>query len=122
MMPKDPRLIPAGAYCYRVVGLRDGEELPTDFGRFGNDLREAGYHRGRKRVLCPYWQVTDHGTIRCDYLDLEVLDESDRDARRQVAEHFGTGKAAFRIGTCCLLADEVKVCEINVEDEDGDAC
>ena len=57
-----------GNHCYRVVELEEGEELSHDIERFGKDLRGFSYRTGLKEVLCPYWQKTDYGVVRCEYL------------------------------------------------------
>lgn len=113
-------LIPQGVYCYQVVELPDGELPPNPpLEMFGKELREASYACGYKRVLCPYWQFTDHGTVRCEYLAVEAVMEHDYEAHLdQALKHFGTEQAlaAVRVGAL-RLPDEIKICEINLPDE-----
>jgi len=116
-------LIPHGEYCYQVVELQAGELQPNPpLEAFGKKLREASYACGYKRVLCPYWQVTDHGTVRCDYLALEAVVEHDYQAHfDQALKHFGTEQAlaAVRV-SASLLPDEIKICKINLPDENDE--
>lgn len=113
-------LIPQGEYCYQVVELPAGElQLNPSLEEFGKERREADYIWGYKRVLCPYWQVTDHGTVRCEYLAVEAVMEHDYEAHLdQALKHFGTEQAlaAVRVGAL-RLPDEIKICEINLPDE-----
>ena len=117
-MKKDASLIPAGEYCYRVVKIEDGEVLSRDIDRFGKDLREYEYHDGYKCILCPYWNRTDYGTVRCDYLEKEVIDGQDDDAKVKIQTHFGISDASDKFGWSDLLEDEIKICDLNLDDED----
>lgn len=119
-MEKDESLIPEGEYCYRVAALAEGEVLVVDWDRFGKDLREAGYANHRKRILCPYWQATDYGTVRCNFLDREVFDDFFDGPKKRIVEHFGSENALDRFERDWALPDEIKVCGINVDDEDDD--
>lgn len=119
-MLKDPSIIPPGPFCYRVYPLRPGETLSTDIDQFGRSLREYAYHQGyNKEVLCPYWQRTEYGTVKCLFMGKEVLDEEHYDFKEaftllsakigeQAARDFPQGWA---------LPDEIKICGVG-EDED----
>jgi hypothetical protein len=119
-------VIPKGDFCYRVVPIAEGEILSTDFERFGRDLREYPFNaHGDKRVLCPYWIRTTHGTVRCERLDLEVFDDDlgyydHETALEKATQHFGKDNVASKVGRSWELPDELKVCGINLdEDEDS---
>ncbi len=119
-MDKGPFRIPPGEYCYRVEPIREGEVLSREISRFGKDLREYSYCKGYKSVLCPYWRRTDYGTVRCEYLDREVLDDESADPRvslKLLAERIGE-EAARDFPRDWKLADEIKICGVNEDDED----
>ena len=61
----DTNLIPIGEDCFRLELIGPGEQLSHDGERFGKDLRQFSYGGGYKQVLCPYWQKTHYGTVRC---------------------------------------------------------
>ena len=84
-MKKDASLIPLGMYCY-------------------------DYTEGGERVQCPYWNRTDYGTVRCEYLEKEVIDEFDDDAEEKIRTRFGVADASDKFGWCDLLADECRIC------------
>ena len=68
-------------------------------------------------VLCPYWRRTEHGTVRCEYLGQEFLDEYDPDAREKSIRHF----AALSIEPCLAhswLYDEWKICGVREDSMD----
>jgi hypothetical protein len=118
---KDSSSIPAGKYCYRLVRIQPGEILSKEVARFGKDLREYSHHTGYKEVLCPYWQRTDYGTVRCNFLDREVIDEDDSKAKALIQARFGVTDASNQFGMSYFLSDEIKVCGQR-EDEDADWC
>jgi len=111
----DPSLIPPGNYCYRIVDLKPGEALSQDIELFGRELREFPYAKGKKEVLCPYWQLTEYGMVRCRYLEVETLDEDDPEARSKALAHFGEEQALDEANQSSLLYDEIKVCGVNGE-------
>lgn len=120
-MSKTHPLIPVGQFCYRIEEIAPGEVLSRELDRYGRDLREFPYRRGTKCVLCPYWQRTNHGTVRCEYLGKEVHDEEAMDralARRQATEYFGADRVNEQVGWSSDLADEYKVCGVNEDDDD----
>ena len=119
MAKKDESVIPPGEHCYRVYPIRDGEVLSWDHDRFGKDLREFSYGPGFKEVLCPYWRRTEYGTVKCEFLGMEVLDNEINDHNESVA------LLAKRIGLeaaqqfpASLLADEIKECDIRYDEDD----
>lgn len=118
-MAKDTSVIPSGGFCYRVVRIAEDDVLGTDVSRLGKELREFRHHGDYKAVLCPYWQRTDYRTVRCTYLDVEVVDEDDPDARQRIVNHFGSAASLERIGRSWSLADELKICGVR-DDEDAD--
>jgi hypothetical protein len=88
---KDASIIPVSDYfCCQIVEIQPNEILSTDRDRFGKDLREFHYYGNDKEILCPYWFLTNHNTVRCEFLDIE----DDMDS---------------------LLADEQKICNLNFE-------
>lgn len=119
-MAKDESVIPEGEYCYRVAPLAEGEVLVVDAERFGKDLREAGYTKGTKRILCPYWQKTEYGTVRCDFLDVDACDGIDDKTRARIVAHFGSEDAVDRIRRDWALPDEIKVCGIALDSDDDE--
>jgi hypothetical protein len=114
-MTHDRSLIPPGGLCYQVVDLEPGETLSDDWDRFGLDLREFKYGERAKQVLCPYWTKTHHGTVRCEWLDLEVHDDNaDFETSRALSRaHFGEVEVYRRVKYSLLLSDEIKICDIN---------
>jgi hypothetical protein len=114
----DDNLIPFGSFCYRVVALADHEPSLVMSPRFGLEVREAPFGKRAKRVLCPYWRETDHGTVRCDRLGKEaVLDLDFNKNVRLALAFFGSKQALDSIrSSSYLLPDEVKICGINDPD------
>jgi hypothetical protein len=112
-------LVPPSAYCYRVVIIGSDEVLSTDIERFGYELREFPWHGNYKQVLCPYWKRTGYGMVRCEYLEVEGLDEAEADARRKAIAHFGSKDEFFKADRSRQLYDEVKICGVK-EDEEED--
>lgn len=121
-MKKDKSIIPPGEYCYRIVEIQDGEVLSDDIDRFGKDLREYSYGGGYKEILCPYWQRTDYGTVRCNYLEKEVIDDLDFDAHKKIMAHFGISDVYEKFDSCWELPDEIKICGINLDGEAWPDC
>ncbi len=60
--------------------------MDGDVSRYGMGLRESSHHGPWKAVLCPYWQRTTHGTIRCEYVDMN--------ASMKMTEMHGTSQSA----------------------------
>jgi len=116
-MMKDPSKIPPGENCYRLYPLRDGEELIQDVSLFGRSLREFPFLPGWKEVLCPYWQLTDYGTIKCLFLDQEFLNEDHEDSFSLLSEKFGDAFVQ-NYPRSWMLLDEIKICGINKDKED----
>ena len=118
----DPSKIPPGPFCYRVLPVREGEVLSADIAQYGRGLREFAYGPGYKAMLCPYWQRTDHGTVKCLFVGAEVLDEAPGypQSRALLAARIGR-QAAESFPTCSTLEDEIKICGMR-EDEDDPRC
>ena len=112
----DTLIIPPGDYCYKVVKIRDGEVLSRQIEAFGRELREFSYYGSYKEVLCPYWQRTEYGTVRCNFLDYECIDDADNSHEKLIA-HFGTPDAPDWFKFSWALPDEVNICGIR-EDKD----
>ena len=99
--------------------VQDGEVLAATSDRHGKDLREYAYSiEGYKAVLCPYWNRTDYGTVRCDYLEKEIIDGMDDGAKEKIQKHFGIEDASEKFRWDSLLEDEIKICDVNLDDED----
>jgi len=88
-----------------------GEKLSADIAQFGKDLREFSYRPGYKEVLCPYWRKTDYGMIRCDFLDVQSLDEDDDQSQMKAIEYFGSEQEFDRNNHYSYLYDEIKICD-----------
>lgn len=115
----DDSLIPPGKYCYRVIKIREGEILSRDINKFGRELREFSYHSAYKEVLCPYWHRTEYGTVRCDFLGREFVDEEYSTAIEKIISNFGSPDAPDRFERSWALPDEIKICGVR-ENEDGE--
>lgn len=89
---RHPLLIPAGKFCYHVEPIGDGVEIAPTSPRLGYDLREANFGATEKMVLCPYWVLTEHETVRCDYLKSEV--------------------PTLSTGSSSMVADKIKECGV----------
>jgi hypothetical protein len=95
VLRRHPLLIPRGDFCYRIAPIDDGVEIKPSSPRLGLDFREASFGATEKMVLCPYWVQTNHGTVRCDYLKIEVPSQKE--------------------GGSSDLADKLKACGIRPE-------
>lgn len=115
----DTSLIPPGEYCYRIVKIGEGETLSRDISKFGRELREYPYHGAYKEVLCPYWHRTEYGTVRCDFLGREFVDDKDSRAIEKIIAYFGSPDAPDRFERSWALPDEIKICGVR-EDEDSE--
>jgi hypothetical protein len=119
-MLKDSSKIPPGHYCYRVYPLKPDEILSSDIKQFGRSLREYSYRPGFKEVLCPYWQRTDYGTVKCLFMEREVLDDEYYDSEQALA------LLAAKIGEDAArdfprdwsLTDEIKICDFDEDQDD----
>ncbi len=114
-MKKDESVIPPGNFCYRLKRIKDGEVLSKDIARFGRDLREYSYNGKYKEILCPYWYRTDYGTVKCIYLEKEVVDEEDENAADKIQKKFGDPDAVNNFDHSWELSDEIKICGIRYE-------
>jgi hypothetical protein len=116
-MSEDTTKIPPGNYCYRVYPLRNGEILSHDLAKFGRSLREYSYNKGFKEMLCPYWQRTNYGTIKCLFTKTECLDTTQDNSLELLVSVIGE-KAAHEFPTNWRLEDEIKICGINEDQDD----
>jgi hypothetical protein len=93
--------------------------VTTDWTRFGREAREYSSHR-RKFSLCPYWTLTEHGTVRCELLNVEVLSERENYfvALAKATAHFGELEVDAKVDRSSVLSDEVKICKINPDEPD----
>jgi hypothetical protein len=115
---KDSSLIPPGSFCYFVVALCPGEILSTDRDRYGFELREFLYHPGAKAVLCPYWQMTDYGMVRCDFMEVQSLNRDYSGSMSKALNYFGSEEEFNKVNRYSYLYDEQKICGINDEEDD----
>lgn len=113
MDTKDASIIPRGQYCYQLKRIEEGEVLSTDGYRYGKDLRELRFHGDIKRVLCPYYETTEYGTVKCNFVGLEA-----RDDRDVINAYFNDDEAADRFPLSWDLSDEIKVCGVDDEEYD----
>lgn len=113
----DASLIPPGDYCYRVVKIKEGEVISQDIHNFGRDLREYSYNRTYKQVLCPYWQLTEYGTVRCDFLGREFIDNEDAGAIEKIINHFNSTEAPNKFERSSALPDEIKICGLQADED-----
>ncbi len=113
--------VPVGEYCYAWSDPAPGEVLETqDPARFGREQRIVEGWGGRKRTLCPHWQRTDYGTVRCSLLDYEVL-RTDLDYfehKARAIAHFGQASFDAHLMHNSEFEDEIKVCKFRLEDPD----
>lgn len=93
--------------------------MANDIDRYGKDLREFSFHRGQKAVLCPYWIRTNHGTVRCEKMNVEVFDdESDpKGAVLKATAHFGADKVHALVRHSHWLPDELKICDMAMDED-----
>jgi len=104
----DPNRIPRGKFCY------DTEHFPADLQRGITEHWVMHFDRS-----CPYWRRTDHATVCCDYLRVEHADEDEGDYHALIEAHFGGKEEAEKRVGRSLLYDEVKICGVNIEDDDS---
>ncbi len=111
--------VPAGEYCYQRTAATAADYVPLDPALAGVEVR-VYVSRGMKFSRCPHWQTTEHGTVRCELLDVEVLDEhGDYAAALAMATaHFGELEVDAKVGRSWMLADEIKICDINLDEPD----
>lgn len=107
MCNRDTQLIPKGKFCYRVEPLAEGLLHPSS-PEVGGQVREAKFGDKEKIVLCPYWIRTEHGTVRCEYLNIEVEGMASGDYELSL-KHYGVEKTAQIEWS--LLSDKIKVCQ-----------
>jgi hypothetical protein len=121
-MDFDDSVIPKGYFCYTVVWYGEGESEVPLTNRFGFEVREARTHERAKRVLCPHWQRTTHGTVRCERMEREAAFDTDYQKNVALAiAHFGSKEAWESIRASPYdLGDEQKICGINVDDDDDE--
>lgn len=114
----DTSLIPSGEFCYSVVKIREGEILSQEIEKFGRELREFQYYGDYKEVLCPYWQKTEYGTVRCNFLDREFIDDDDPTSIEKIVTNFGSSDAPSKFERSWALPDEIKICKIRDDEDD----
>ncbi len=117
---KDESLIPPGEDCYWVFPIREGEVLSSDGWRYGKELREFRHLGNSKEVLCPYWERTSYGTVRCNFVDIEVVDDQDDDAKQKIAQRFGTQEAVKGFEYSWELPEQIKICGIREDEPPSD--
>lgn len=82
------KLIPEGPRCYSV-----------------ND-------NGNK-IMCPYFETTDYGVVRCSYLNLSSVITDNAELYLKAIKHFGSEEALDDATRSLLLCDMAKECGIN---------
>jgi len=77
-MSKSHRVVPIGDECFRFDAVLPGDPVTHDARGRLLDLPTLERTREnvcagalRKRVMCPYWQPTRHGTVRCELTNHE---------------------------------------------------
>ena len=106
--------IPEGPYCYTnhfsdesIERLLEHEKAnPEDIG--GHFVLWIELHEEK---TCPYWEFTDHGTVRCNFLEDEEVGWGDDDDGKAL-RYFGS---AEKVEERCQdrrmeLADQVRCC------------
>jgi hypothetical protein len=105
--------IPEGPYCYTnhfsaesIERLAEYEKAhPGDSG--GHFALWIELHT---EIDCPYWEYTDHGTIRCNFLEDEVVGGGGEDEEKALI-YFGSEEAREeRCQGGVLLEDQVRYC------------
>ena len=109
-LQRHPLRIPEGGFCYRVEPSDGVVRIAADSPRLGRDIREASFGKAGYMVLCPYWTLTEHGTVRCEYLGIEVLAE-EAGASEKAAAYF-SHEEACRL-EWSFLSDMLKECTVN---------
>lgn len=117
-MSKDPTKIPKGEYCYSRVAIQNNELTNGSYERFGYEVREVKTKDNDKIVLCPYWVRTEYGTIRCNFLNEEFIDDdlNYKYALDLRVKHFGSLTKAETYKTHPLFTDNIKICKLNLDD------
>ena len=111
---KHPLLIPAGHFCYRVLPSEVTPIIKMDSPRLGRDMREAATRtHGERVVLCPYWERTDYGTVRCGYQNREVAGIGKNDSMLAM-DKLGFEESR-KLQSMTLLADMQKECGVRTE-------
>lgn len=111
----DTNLIPIGEDCFRLVLIKPGESLSRDLERFGKDLRQYNFDGVYKQVLCPYWQRTNYGTVRCLATGYEEVFEDDCNAHSIIKQLFNVAYPYEVFVGGGAFYDECKICGINEE-------
>jgi hypothetical protein len=109
--------VPPGDYCYQTVhtGGLDMDEYQRNLkAQFPDDsgARFLAYLENTKRVYCPYWSVTDYGTVKCGYLGIEAVGMSGKSSK-EARKHFGSEEAIQAACTGGTLGDALKECNVN---------
>ena len=119
-MTNDPTKIPPGEDCYRLYPIREGEVLSNNSEEYGNNLREFSFLGNYKQVLCPYWEKTDYGTVKCLFLNQEYFDENSENSFSLLSAKIGE-ELAENFPRDNDLIEEIKICGINNDQEDPKA-
>ena len=85
----DANAIPQGEYCYDFEAMRHDQ-----------------------LVRCPYFQYTDHDSVKCLYLGIEAVDGM----TEKFLDHFGGQDKAEEAGVFSdyILADSIKACNVHL--------
>ncbi len=110
------KLIPKGCYCYQYEPVTGHEDFSQGVHRLGFESREfESKGDTNKGVLCPFWNRTEYGTIRCDYTGYECIDDYSGDgaaSEEKIRKRFKVMDAKDYFEYSSLFFDMVKVCEI----------
>ncbi|MFO1217896.1 MAG: hypothetical protein U1E89_05865 [Burkholderiaceae bacterium] len=110
--------MPAGEFCYCVHKVEPGEVLVNDFSRFGKEVRHGRFGAHAKRVLCPFWRRTEHGTTRCELTGAEEWHNGE--VFDAALDLFGADALYERFRPPSWLDDEIKTCGVNEFVDDGE--
>ena len=94
---------------------RPGEVLDNDVRRFGMELRQYTFGGNYKSVLCPFWEQTEYGIVRCRHTGIISLDDTAGCLERVIA-HYGSYDAFRVLRKSATLYDEEKCCDIHTDD------
>lgn len=59
----------------------------------------------------------DYGSVICEYLEKEIIDTDDSEAHKKIESRFGVSDAFDKFHTDFSLADEIKICGVNTDED-----
>jgi hypothetical protein len=106
--------IPDGSYCYSEHFSDENIERMAEFEKLHPE--ESGeqfvlWVQLREEKTCPYWQRTDHGTFRCNFIEDEAVGWREGDHEKALS-HFGSEAVLEERcqGSGFELGDQVRCC------------